>query len=127
MGNIRWEPTDPKWGNDEAYIARRQEFALMPGAWECASAARLRIPIADPGGSFGRPDTIRYEGVAVPTLIIAGAEDPIVPAASAVMFSASFRDANAAVVPDAAHLMNVEQPDIINRLVLDHLSMREGV
>jgi pimeloyl-ACP methyl ester carboxylesterase len=65
--------------------------------------------------------------VDAPTLIIAGAEDPVVPAASAVMFGASFRDANVAVVPDAAHLMNVEQADIVNGLVLDHLSTRQGV
>lgn len=60
------------------------------------------------------------------TLLIAGAEDPVVPAASAVMFRASFRDATVAVVPDAAHLVNVEQPGIVNRLVLDHLSEDEG-
>ncbi|MFI5285550.1 MAG: alpha/beta fold hydrolase [Candidatus Dormibacteria bacterium] len=65
--------------------------------------------------------------VDAPTLIIAGAEDPVVPAASAAMFGASFRDANVALVPDAAHLMNIEQPDIVNRLVLDHLSTRNGV
>jgi 3-oxoadipate enol-lactonase len=64
--------------------------------------------------------------VDAPTLIIAGAEDPVVPASSAVMFGASFRDANVAVVPDAAHLMNVEQPDIVNRLVLEHLSEPDG-
>ncbi|MHB8488072.1 MAG: alpha/beta fold hydrolase [Candidatus Dormibacteria bacterium] len=60
------------------------------------------------------------------TLIIAGAEDPFVPAASAVIFGASFRDASVAVVPDAAHLVNVEQPDIVNRLVLDHLTGDDG-
>jgi 3-oxoadipate enol-lactonase len=60
------------------------------------------------------------------TLIVAGAEDPIVPASSAVMFSASFHDATVAVVPDAAHLANVEQPDIVNRLVLEHLSEGDG-
>ena len=64
--------------------------------------------------------------VDAPTLIIAGAEDPVVPAASAVLFGASFRDAETAVVPHAAHLMNVEQPDIVNRLVLEHLAMRQG-
>jgi 3-oxoadipate enol-lactonase len=64
--------------------------------------------------------------VDAPTLIIAGAEDPVVPASSAVMFGASFRDAVVAVVPDAAHLMNVEQPAIVNRLVLEHLSEDDG-
>lgn len=60
------------------------------------------------------------------TLLIAGAEDPFVPAASAVMFGASFRDAIVAVVPDAAHLVNVEQPAMVNRLVLDHLTDDDG-
>jgi 3-oxoadipate enol-lactonase len=60
------------------------------------------------------------------TLIIAGAEDPFVPASSAVMFGASFHDASVAVVDGAAHLVNVEQPDIVNRLVLDHLSEADG-
>jgi 3-oxoadipate enol-lactonase len=64
--------------------------------------------------------------VDAPTLIIVGAEDPIVPASSAVMFGASFPDANIAVVPDAAHLVNVEQPDIVNGLVLEHLSEGDG-
>jgi 3-oxoadipate enol-lactonase len=64
--------------------------------------------------------------IVTPTLIIAGAEDPIVPAASAAMFSASFRDGGVAVVPDAAHLVNVEQPDIVNHLVLEHLGDRDG-
>ena len=64
--------------------------------------------------------------VDAPTLIIAGAEDPFVPAASAVMFGASFRDASVAVIPDAAHLVNVERPDMVNRLVLEHLAGSEG-
>ena len=42
------------------------------------------------------------------------------------MFGESFRDANVAVVPDAAHLVNVQQPDIVNRLVLEHLSEGDG-
>jgi 3-oxoadipate enol-lactonase len=60
------------------------------------------------------------------TLIIAGGEDPIVPLSSAVMFGASFRDARVAVVTDAGHLVSVEQPDIVNRLVLEHLTDDDG-
>jgi 3-oxoadipate enol-lactonase len=60
------------------------------------------------------------------TLIIAGADDPFVPASSAVMFGASFRDASVAVVPNAGHLVNVEQPEIVSRLVLEHVIERDG-
>jgi pimeloyl-ACP methyl ester carboxylesterase len=42
------------------------------------------------------------------------------------MFGASLRDASVAVVPDAAHLVNVEQPEIVNRLVLEHLEDTDG-
>ncbi len=61
-----------------------------------------------------------------PTLLIAGADDPIVTPAAAVMFGPSFREASVAVVPDAAHLVNVEQPDIVNQLVLEHLTEGMG-
>jgi 3-oxoadipate enol-lactonase len=61
-----------------------------------------------------------------PTLLIAGAEDPIVPPAAAVMFGSSFREATVAVVPDAAHLSNVQQPEMVNRLVLEHLADGTG-
>jgi 3-oxoadipate enol-lactonase len=64
--------------------------------------------------------------IAAPTLIIAGADDPFVPASSAVMFCASFHDASVAVVSDAGHLVNVEQPEIVNRLVLEHLLDSDG-
>jgi 3-oxoadipate enol-lactonase len=61
-----------------------------------------------------------------PTLIIAGEEDPIVPLSSVVMFGASFRDASVAAVTDAGHLVNAERPDIVNRLVLEHMTSDEG-
>ena len=50
-----------------------------------------------------------------PTLLIAGADDPIVTPAAAVMFGSSFREATVAVVSDAAHLVNVQQPETVNR------------
>lgn len=56
-----------------------------------------------------------------PTLLIAGAEDPIVPPTAALLFGASFRDAHVAVVPQAAHLSNVEQPDLVNLAMREHL------
>jgi 3-oxoadipate enol-lactonase len=68
----------------------------------------------------------RIRRIDAPTLLIAGADDPIVRPAAAVLFGASFRDAIVAVVPDAAHLVNVEQPDIVSRLVLEHMAEQRG-
>ena len=64
--------------------------------------------------------------IEAPTLVLAGAEDSFVPPASAVTFGASLCDARVAVIPDAAHLVNVEQPDLVNRLVREHLSAGHG-
>jgi 3-oxoadipate enol-lactonase len=61
-----------------------------------------------------------------PTLLVAGAGDSLVTPAKTVLFGASFRDARVAVVPDAGHVVNVEQPDIVCRLVLEHLNERVG-
>ncbi|HUZ68897.1 MAG TPA: alpha/beta fold hydrolase [Candidatus Saccharimonadales bacterium] len=68
----------------------------------------------------------RIHRIDAPTMLIAGADDPIVRPSAAVLFGASFRDASVAVVPDAAHLVNVEQPDIVSRLVLEHLAEQRG-
>jgi len=65
-------------------------------------------------------------GIEAPTLVLAGAEDPFVSPASAATFAASLREASVAVVPDAAHLINVEQPNLVNKLVRDHLVAGQG-
>jgi 3-oxoadipate enol-lactonase len=68
----------------------------------------------------------RISRIDAPTLLIAGADDPIVRPEAAVLFGASFRDASVAVVQNAAHLVNVEQPDIVCRLVREHLAEQRG-
>ncbi|HEY6469634.1 MAG TPA: alpha/beta fold hydrolase [Candidatus Dormibacteraeota bacterium] len=68
----------------------------------------------------------RIRRIDAPTLLIAGADDPIVRPPAAVLFGASFRDASVAVVADAAHLVNVEQRDIVSRLVHEHLAEQRG-
>lgn len=69
-----------------------------------------------------RTDIRRIEA---PTLLVAGAEDPIVRPGAAVLFGNSFREASVAVVSGAGHLVNVERPDVVNGLIADHLAQRE--
>ena len=64
--------------------------------------------------------------ITAPTLVIAGADDPATPPAMAERIAAAIPGARLEIVPDAAHLANVEQPAIVNRLLLDFLTGSAG-
>jgi 3-oxoadipate enol-lactonase len=59
--------------------------------------------------------------VDVPTLVIAGADDPSTPPAEAGVIARSIANARLEVIADAAHLVNVERADDFNRLLEEHL------
>ncbi len=59
--------------------------------------------------------------IAAPTLVIAGADDPSTPPDHAARIAAAIPDARMAVIADAAHLANMQQPERFTRLLLDHL------
>jgi 3-oxoadipate enol-lactonase / 4-carboxymuconolactone decarboxylase len=60
--------------------------------------------------------------VIAPTLVIAGAEDTTAPAGAARELIAGIPDSRLAVVPNAAHLANVEQPGPVTQLLLRHFA-----
>ena len=55
------------------------------------------------------------------TLVIAGAEDQSTPVDQAEEIARRIPAAELAVIPDAAHLANVEQPQAFTNRILDHL------
>ena len=120
---------DPKWGDDEAYIARRQAFAAMKGAWECQSAPRFRSPAAErAGGSgFGTPDNTPYEDIAVPTLIVAGAEDRLREPGYAPALAARIPDAELVVYEGCGHCPNIEKAAAFNQAALAFLRRVNGM
>jgi 3-oxoadipate enol-lactonase len=61
--------------------------------------------------------------IRAPTLVIAGAEDVATPPEEASFLAESIPGAALAVLPGAAHLANVEQPEPFNRALLGHLSV----
>jgi 2-hydroxymuconate-semialdehyde hydrolase len=67
---------DPKWWTDDAYLDRRWEMALVPGAWEATSAARFKAPFRGPTDRSER-DNIDYAAIRVPSLIMAGKLDSL--------------------------------------------------
>ncbi len=73
-----------------------------------------------------RPDsTPTLAEIDVPTLIVHGAEDKIIPLSEAQAMADAIPDAHLVVVPDAGHLPNLEQPDIFNDAVVDFLESLE--
>jgi 3-oxoadipate enol-lactonase len=59
--------------------------------------------------------------IQAPTLVIAGADDPSAPPEAGGLIAERIPGARFEVVPDARHLVSLEQPEIVTPLILDHL------
>jgi 3-oxoadipate enol-lactonase len=60
--------------------------------------------------------------ISAPTLVIAGADDPATPPPHAEAIVAGIAGARLEMITGAAHLANIQQPQRITRLLLDHLA-----
>lgn len=111
---------DPKWAADDAYIQRRRDMANMPGAWEATAAARFRAPFRDAPGPSER-ESLDYGRVRVPTLVMAGAKDPLRLPGYADELAAAIPGAQLHVFENAAHMGNIECADEFNAAVIKFL------
>ncbi|MBF6352333.1 MULTISPECIES: alpha/beta fold hydrolase [Nocardia] len=108
----------PAYPADEDYVRRRFVSATAPGAWEAIAAARFRRPGAQiPPAPGDRP----FERIRVPTLVLEGGADKLLPRGWAAAVAARIPVAESAVIPDAGHCPQLEQPDAVNPLLLDFL------
>ena len=99
------------------------------------AAEMNRIPVArstwgiadsQPYHPLTPPAAQRLGEIHVPTLIIAGALDhPEILRAADVM-AAGIQGAQKLILPDSAHVPNMEQPEAFNHAVLDFLSTLEA-
>lgn len=114
---------DPAFPNDDAYVQRRYESSIAPGAWEALAAARFRRPGLEPPPlpSSKRP----YERIAVPTLVVEGACDKLLPDGWAAEIAKQISRGRSAVIERAGHCPQIEQPDAVNELLLDFLRRRD--
>ena len=110
---------DKAYADDEAYVQRRYESSIAPGAWEALAAARFRRPGLDvpPLPSSKRA----YERITVPTLVVEGAGDKLLADGWAAEIASQISDGRSAVIGDAGHCPQIEQPDAVNELLLDFL------
>ncbi|MCT7662205.1 alpha/beta fold hydrolase [Mycobacterium deserti] len=116
---------DPSYPADEDYVRRRYESSIAPGAWEALAAARFRRPGLEPPPL---PSSRRaYDRIGVPVLVVEGAGDKLLPRGWAAQIAGQIAGGRSAVVDDAGHCPQIEQPDAVNALLLSFLAeQREG-
>lgn len=112
---------DPKWAEDAQYVERRQRYALIPGAWECAAAARFRSPAMPEKAEFGGKDETPYELISRPALIIAGANDKLRLPGYAQQLHQQIRGSQLTVFDDCGHCPNIEHAEAFNQAVIEFL------
>jgi 3-oxoadipate enol-lactonase len=64
----------------------------------------------------------RLPRITAPTLVIAGAEDPATPPEHGEHIRDSIPGARFDVVKNVSHLANIERPEAVTRMILDHLA-----
>jgi len=110
---------DPSYPEDEDYVQRRHASSTAPGAWEAIAAARFRRPGA---AAPATPSAERaYDRIAVPTLILEGAGDKLLPPGWAADIAGRIAGARSAVVDGAGHCPQIERPEAVNELLLEFL------
>jgi len=97
----------------------RQNRPAIAGTIE-AMIARQR-PDAVAAASLGmghRPDrTALLQRVRVPSLVIAGGDDALIPRSATTAMAAALPENRLVVVPNAGHLVNIEAPDAFNAVM----------
>ncbi|MDX6383537.1 MAG: hypothetical protein QOK48_1110 [Blastocatellia bacterium] len=95
-------------------VADRVREMILAANPQRAAAAQL-------GMAARRDYSQDLRSLEVPALIIVGRQDPIRPVADAEFMHRGIRNSHLEIIEDAAHLTNMEQPEIFNRAVLSFL------
>jgi 2-hydroxymuconate-semialdehyde hydrolase len=104
--------------DDEAYLEKRHRLSLIPGAWECTAAARFRRP----GVKAGEKEETNYRNIRHPTLIVAGAKDPLREPGFGPKLQAEIAGSELIVFHEAAHFPHIDMPERFNHAAIDFLS-----
>ena len=99
----------------------REEFDQMI-AWRLEEPQPPEAAMAQimAGVSFNVADEVKQ--ITAPTLVIAGANDGVVPPENAHLLAAEIPNARVEIIPDAGHLVLIEAADRFNEVVVDFLS-----
>jgi len=104
----------PKTYNDHPELAKT--------VWEIMVSTSLDGILGDLAGMKNRPDsTPTLAKIDKPTLILYGSDDQLISLNDVITMRAGIRGALLAVLPDAGHLLNMEQPEAFNEAVRNFL------
>ena len=103
---------------DEAYLEKRHRLSLIPGAWECTAAARFRRP----GVKTGERETTDYAAIEVPTLIVAGAKDPLREPGFGPKLQSEIPNSELMVFENSGHFPHIDEPGRFNEAAIGFLS-----
>jgi aminoacrylate hydrolase len=115
----------------EAYV-RAQPIFLYPADWSSMNSGMLDIEAEHQLDRFPPVGTVEKRvaaarafelrpGPPCPTLLIAAADDVLVPALCSELLAGELANATVARLQRGGHACNVTEPDIFNRLVLEFL------
>jgi pimeloyl-ACP methyl ester carboxylesterase len=113
---------DQAWAEDDGYVQRRYETALIAGAWEATAAARFRSPNTPPRTAEGQPDKTPYENVECATLVVAGAADKLREPGYADAIAARIPKSELRVYDECGHLPHIERAAQFSQDALAFLS-----
>jgi 3-oxoadipate enol-lactonase len=143
MATSAYMPTQAAW-NDRAALVRREGTAAIIEAtlqrWFTPSFVQSASPdLNDVRDAFVATDRNGYAAcceaigamdlrpdlpkITAPTFIIAGRDDPATPVSMMEEIAAGIRHSTLAVIPDAAHLLAVEQPGATAALLRASIAM----
>jgi len=106
-------------------LARRRPdlLASLDAARRAQDPEHLAAALRGLGGASGEPFWDRLAAIGVPTLVIAGTEDPPY-VEHARRLAGLIPSARTALVPGAAHVAHLENPRAVADLLASHLSIR---
>jgi|SRR3990172_4628433 len=114
------EPMLPKLLSPRTYTNNPE---LVERVRRIMGEATVKGIIGSLEGMKERPDsTPMLPKISCPTLIISGADDQIIPTTESLAMKNSIPNAELAVIDNAGHLPNMEQPEIYNQAVLRFLN-----
>ena len=99
-------------------VTYKKKPHLVEQAREIMLRTSLQGVLGDLAGMKERPDsTPTLAHITVPTLLLPGADDQIIPLADAQAMQAGIPGAQLKIIPNAGHLPNLENPAAFNRAV----------